>query len=91
MGHAENAETFPCHGHSLSRRSRAVGAEADGLLDPMAAPFPRVETRRRVRGFVLGLLADLPRTPAVRLVRDSEIPKLRAGRSPALTFRWRRV
>ena len=27
----------------------------------MAARFPRVETRRRVRGFVLGLLADLPR------------------------------
>jgi SRSO17 transposase len=27
----------------------------------MAVRFPRVETRRRVRGFVLGLLADLPR------------------------------
>jgi hypothetical protein len=27
----------------------------------MAARFPLVETRRRVRGFVLGLLADLPR------------------------------
>ena len=27
----------------------------------MAARLPRVETRRRVRGFVLGLLADLPR------------------------------
>jgi SRSO17 transposase len=27
----------------------------------MAARFPRIETRRRVRGFVLGLLADLPR------------------------------
>src|SRR3954447_9847081 len=27
----------------------------------MAARFPRVETRRRVRGFVFGLLADLPR------------------------------
>jgi SRSO17 transposase len=27
----------------------------------MAGRFPRVETRRRVRGFVLALLADLPR------------------------------
>ena len=27
----------------------------------MAGRFARVETRRRVRGFVLGLLADLPR------------------------------
>jgi SRSO17 transposase len=27
----------------------------------MAGRFGRVETRRRVRGFVLGLLADLPR------------------------------
>ncbi len=36
-------------------------AETDRLLGRMAARFPRVETRRRVRGFVLGLLADLPR------------------------------
>ena len=36
-------------------------AETDKLLDRMAGRFPRVETRRRVRGFVLGLLADLPR------------------------------
>jgi SRSO17 transposase len=35
--------------------------EADRLLDRLAARFPRIETRRRVRGFVLGLLADLPR------------------------------
>ena len=27
----------------------------------MAGRFARVETRRRVRGFLLGLLADLPR------------------------------
>jgi SRSO17 transposase len=36
-------------------------AEADRLLEGMAARFARVETRRRTRGFVLGLLADLPR------------------------------
>jgi hypothetical protein len=36
-------------------------AETDRLLDRMASRFPRVETRRRVRGFVLGLLSDLPR------------------------------
>jgi SRSO17 transposase len=31
------------------------------LLGRLAGRFPRVEPRRRVRGFVLGLLADLPR------------------------------
>jgi SRSO17 transposase len=36
-------------------------AEADRLLDRIAGRFARVETRRRVRGFLLGLLADLPR------------------------------
>jgi SRSO17 transposase len=36
-------------------------AEADKLLDRMAGRFVRVETRRRARGFLLGLLADLPR------------------------------
>ena len=36
-------------------------AEADRLLDRMAGRFVRVETRRRARAFVLGLLADLPR------------------------------
>jgi SRSO17 transposase len=36
-------------------------AETDRLLSRMAGRFTRVETRRRVRGFVLGLLADLPR------------------------------
>jgi SRSO17 transposase len=36
-------------------------AEADRLLDRLAGRFARVATRRRVRGFVLGLLADLPR------------------------------
>lgn len=35
--------------------------EADRLLERMAGRFVRVETRRRARGFVLGLLADLPR------------------------------
>lgn len=36
-------------------------AETDRLLDRMAGRFARVETRRRLRGFLLGLLADLPR------------------------------
>ena len=36
-------------------------AEADRLLDRMAGRFARVETRRRARSFVFGLLADLPR------------------------------
>jgi SRSO17 transposase len=36
-------------------------AEADKLLGGMAGRFARVETRRRARGFLLGLLADLPR------------------------------
>ena len=36
-------------------------AEADRLLAGMAGRFARVETRRRARGFLLGLLADLPR------------------------------
>ena len=38
-----------------------MGGEADRLLDRMAGRFARVETRRRARAFVLGLLADLPR------------------------------
>ncbi len=36
-------------------------AETDRLLAGMAGRFVRVETRRRVRGFLFGLLADLPR------------------------------
>src|SRR6476646_2354880 len=36
-------------------------AETDRLLDRMAGRFPGVETRRRGCGFILGLLADLPR------------------------------
>jgi hypothetical protein len=35
--------------------------EVDRLLDGMAGRFARVGTRRRVRKFVFGLLADLPR------------------------------
>jgi SRSO17 transposase len=41
--------------------ARRWSDETDRLLDRLAARLPRVETRRRVRGFVLGLLADLPR------------------------------
>jgi hypothetical protein len=33
----------------------------DELLERVAGRFGRVEPRRRIRGFVLGLLADLPR------------------------------
>jgi len=36
-------------------------AETERLLDRMAGRFARVETRCRDRGFLLGLLADLPR------------------------------
>ena len=36
-------------------------AETDRLLDRIAGRFTRVETRRRVRKFLFGLLADLPR------------------------------
>jgi SRSO17 transposase len=46
-------------GHSVD--AGRWDAETDRLLDQMAARFPRIETRRRVRGLVLGLLADLPR------------------------------
>jgi len=35
--------------------------ETDRLLERMAGRFTRIETRRRTRGFLLGLLADLPR------------------------------
>jgi SRSO17 transposase len=35
--------------------------ETDRLLERMAGRFARVETRHRTRGFLLGLLADLPR------------------------------
>ena len=45
-------------GHSVD--ARRWDAETDGLFDRVALRFPRVETRRRVRRFVLGLLADLP-------------------------------
>jgi SRSO17 transposase len=46
-------------GHSVEAARWA--AEADRLLDRMAGRFARVEARRRARGFVHGLLADLPR------------------------------
>jgi SRSO17 transposase len=36
-------------------------AETDRLLNRVAGRFARVATRRRARGFLLGLLADLPR------------------------------
>ena len=36
-------------------------AETDRLLDRMAGRFARVATRRRARGFLFGLLGDLPR------------------------------
>jgi SRSO17 transposase len=46
-------------GHSVEAAGWA--AETDRLLGRMAARFARVETRRRARSFLFGLLADLPR------------------------------
>ena len=46
-------------GHSVGPARWA--AETDRLLEGMAGRFARVETRRRARGFLFGLLADLPR------------------------------
>src|SRR4051794_39995625 len=46
-------------GHSVEAAGWA--AEADRLLDRMAARFARVETRHRAGTFLHGLLADLPR------------------------------
>lgn len=46
-------------GHSVGHARWEV--EADDLLARVAGRFGRVETRRRVRGFVCALLADLPR------------------------------
>jgi len=46
-------------GHSVEAVDWAT--EADRLLGRMAGRFARVETRRRVRSFLFGLLADLPR------------------------------
>src|SRR5512132_239579 len=46
-------------GHSVTPTSWQVGLEE--LLGRVVGRFGRVEPRRRARGFVLGLLADLPR------------------------------
>ncbi|MCA1693968.1 MAG: hypothetical protein LC749_04120 [Actinobacteria bacterium] len=46
-------------GHSVEPARWEAAAEE--LFDRVAGRFPRVETRRRARGFVRGLLADLPR------------------------------
>jgi SRSO17 transposase len=46
-------------GHSVSLARWAAGL--DELLGRVAGRFGRVESRRRARAFVLGLLADLPR------------------------------
>ena len=53
--------------------------EADRLVDRMAGRFARVETRRRVRKFVFGPLADLPR----RFSADADEFVTCAGSSPA--------
>ena len=45
-------------GHSIEP---VLAAAVDGLLGRIAGRFARVETRRRARGLLLGLLADLPR------------------------------
>jgi len=46
-------------GHSVGPARWQAALEE--LLGRVAGQFPRVELRRRVRAFVLGLLADLPR------------------------------
>jgi SRSO17 transposase len=46
-------------GHSVEAAEWA--AETDRLFDRMAGRFVRVETRRRARSLLFGLLADLPR------------------------------
>jgi hypothetical protein len=45
-------------------------AETDRLLERMAGRFARVETRHRTRGFLLGLLADLPRKNCWTIAHD---------------------
>jgi hypothetical protein len=46
-------------GHSVAPARWQAGP--DELLGRVAGRFGRVEPRRRARGFVVGLLADLPR------------------------------
>ena len=48
-------------GRGPQRSGSAMAGMLDELLGRVAARFPRIEPRRRVREFVLGLLADLPR------------------------------
>ena len=59
-------------------------AEADRLLERMAGRFARVETRRRTRGFLLGLLADLPRKNCWSIAEHA------GDRDPAGGLRWKR-
>jgi hypothetical protein len=54
--------------------------ETDRLLDRMAGRFARVETRRRARGFVFGLLADLPRKNCWTVAEHAGDPDPAPGR-----------
>ena len=59
--------------------------ETDRLLDRMATRFPRVETHRRVRGFLFGLLADMPQKNDEELkVEIAQAHRLPARRRLAL-------
>ncbi|WP_433280668.1 hypothetical protein ACQPZA_12460 [Pseudonocardia xinjiangensis] len=51
-------------GHSAE--SDRWRAETDRLLGRTAARFPRIETHRRAGRFLLGLLAELPRSGGTR-------------------------
>jgi hypothetical protein len=53
------------------------------LLGRVAARFPRVEPRRRVQGFVLGLLADLPRKNCWTIAEHARGHQLRWHATPA--------
>ena len=62
--HLDCAVSHDLHHHARmdpEREEQAHARVADRLLDRMAGRFARVETRRRVRKFVFGPLADLPR------------------------------
>jgi SRSO17 transposase len=60
-------------GHSVDPARWHTGLDA--LLGRIASRFPRVETRRRAKAFVLGLLADLPRKNCWTLAEHAGDPR----------------
>jgi hypothetical protein len=63
-------------------------AEADGLLERMTGRFARVETRRRTRGFLLGLLAELPRKNCRTIAEHAGDPDPHGMRHLLGRVRW---